>query len=136
MTESVLVRAKAGDSDAFRALTGPYRRQLQMHCYRILGSSQDAEDILQETLLSAWLALDRFDGRSLKAWLYRIATNRCLNYLRDADRRPKSAGTTEAGELFASATRSDEPRWIEPYPDALIDDIVQGPEARYDSREA
>src|SRR5271165_5956437 len=88
MTDA-LALAQAGDSDAFRELTDPYRRELHVHCYRILGSFQDAEDLLQETLLSAWQALDRFDGRSLRAWLYRIATNRCLNYVRDNARRPK-----------------------------------------------
>src|SRR5881227_252047 len=91
MTDSVLARAQFGDSDAFAELTDPYRLELHMHCYRILGSFQDAEDLLQETLLSAWQALDRFDGRSLRAWLYRIATNRCLNYLRDTSRRPQVA---------------------------------------------
>ena len=83
MTDS-LARARAGDSDAFRELTDPYRRELHVHCYRILGSLQDAEDVLQEVLMSAWRALERFDGRSLRAWLYRIATNRCLNFLRPA----------------------------------------------------
>src|SRR5277367_1990095 len=92
MTDSVLARALAGESDAFAELTDPYRRELHVHCYRILGSFQDAEDLLQETLLSAWQALDRFDGRSLRAWLYRIATNRCLNYLRDSSRRPQVTG--------------------------------------------
>jgi RNA polymerase sigma-70 factor (ECF subfamily) len=136
MNESMLVRAKSGDSDAFRELTDPYRRELQVHCYRILGSIQDAEDVLQETLLSAWLAMDRFDGRSLRAWLYRIATNRCLNYLRDASRRPKPARAINAPEPFAKASRSDEPWWLEPYPDVLIDDVSLGPEARYDARES
>jgi len=136
MTGSTLARAQAGDSDAFRELTDPYRRELHVHCYRILGSFQDAEDVLQETLLSAWQAIDRFDGRSLRAWLYRIATNRCLNYLRDASRRPKAANPPKAGSPFADATTSDEPWWLEPYPDALIDDVALGPEARYDARES
>ena len=92
MTDSVLARAKFGESEAFAELTNPYRRELHVHCYRILGSFQDAEDLLQETLLSAWQALDGFDGRSLRAWLYRIATNRCLNYLRDSSRRPQVTG--------------------------------------------
>ena len=136
MTDATLARARAGDSDAFSELTDPYRRELQVHCYRILGSFQDAEDLLQETLLSAWQALDRFDGRSLRAWLYRIATNRCLNYLRDASRRPKVANMSESRFSFDEATPSDEPWWLEPYPDAFIDDVDLGPEARYDARES
>jgi RNA polymerase sigma-70 factor (ECF subfamily) len=131
-----LARARAGDNDAFRELTDPYRRELHVHCYRILGSFQDAEDLLQETLLSAWQALDRFDGRSLRAWLYRIATNRCLNYLRDTSRRPKVATMPESGSPFAEAIPSDEPSWLEPYPDALMVDVALGPEARYDARES
>jgi RNA polymerase sigma-70 factor (ECF subfamily) len=129
-------RAQAGDSDAFRELTAPYRRELHVHCYRILGSFQDAEDLIQETLLSAWQALDRFDGRSLRAWLYRIATNRCLNYLRDTSRRPKVATMPESGSPLAEAIPSDEPWWLEPYPDSLMDDLALGPEARYDARES
>ena len=82
---TTLDRARAGDGDAFEALLEPHRRELLVHCYRILGSLQDAEDVLQEVLMSAWRALERFDGRSLRAWLYRIATNRCLNFLRDRD---------------------------------------------------
>jgi RNA polymerase sigma-70 factor (ECF subfamily) len=136
MTESVLARAQAGDSDAFQDLVDPYRRELHVHCYRILGSFHDAEDVLQETLLSAWQALDRFDGRSLRAWLYRIATNRCLNYLRDTSRRPKTTTVAESRKPFADAAHSDEPWWLEPYPDALIDDVEPGPEARYDTRES
>ena len=136
MTDVTLARARAGDSKAFSELTDPYRRELQVHCYRILGSFQDAEDLLQETLFSAWQALDRFDGRSLRAWLYRIATNRCLNYLRAASRRPKVANMSESRFSFDEATPSDEPWWLEPYPDAFMDDVDLGPEARYDARES
>src|ERR1700704_4340109 len=90
--ETTIGRARAGDEAAFRELTDPYRRELQLHCYRILGSVQDAEDLLQETLLAAWRGLDKFEGRSsFRAWLYRIATNRCLNALRDSERRPIEA---------------------------------------------
>ena len=89
MTEATLERARAGDEQAFQALTDPYRRELQLHCYRILGSVQDAEDLVQETLLAAWRGLADFEGRaSVRSWLYRIATNRCLNALRDGARRP------------------------------------------------
>ena len=136
MTDSVLARAQSGDSDAFAELTNPYRRELHVHCYRILGSFQDAEDLLQETLLSAWQGLDRFDGRSLRAWLYRIATNRCLNYLRDSSRRPQVTTAADSGSVFAGAPHSDEPWWIEPYPDALTEAVEPGPEARYDARES
>ena len=90
MTEQTLARARAGDEDAFRELTDPYRRELQVHIYRIVGSAQDAEDLLQETLLAAWRGLERFEGRaSLRAWLYRIATNRSLDALRASRRRPE-----------------------------------------------
>ena len=90
MTDLTLSRAQTGDEQAFRELTDPFQRELQLHCYRILGSVQDAEDMLQETLLAAWRGLGQFEGRaSLRAWLYRIATNRCLNALRDGARRPR-----------------------------------------------
>src|SRR5215211_2731666 len=89
VTAATLARARAGDEVAFRALTDPHRRELHVHCYRILGSVQDAEDVLQETMLAAWRGLAEFEGRaSLRSWLYRIATNRCLNALRDSGRRP------------------------------------------------
>jgi DNA-directed RNA polymerase specialized sigma24 family protein len=84
-----LALARAGDGAAFGELVEPYRRELQLHCYRILGSLQDAQDVLQETLLAAWRGLEGFQERaSVRAWLYRIATNRCLNALRDRGRRP------------------------------------------------
>ena len=135
---TALVRARAGDAEAFRELTDPYRRELQLHCYRVLGSVQDAEDMLQETLLAAWRGLDRFEERaSLRAWLYKIATNRCLNSLRDSSRRPALAAWP--GSPPPEPTRRAEPLWLQPYPDALLDDLpdaAPGPEARYESREA
>jgi len=107
-------RARAGDGEAFRELVEPYCGELQTHCYRILGSVQDAEDVLQEALLAAWPSIGQFDGRSLRAWLYRIATNRCLNYLRDESRRPRSAGRPDLGSRMTRPVRSDEPWWLEP----------------------
>ena len=135
MTDERLTLARAGDGNAFEELVGPYRRELQVHCYRILGSVQDAEDVLQEVLLAAWQSLAGFDGRSLRAWLYRIATNRCLNYLRDASRRPEGTSADFTAQ-FVGASPSDEPWWLEPYPDALIDEVTPGPEARYETRES
>jgi RNA polymerase sigma factor (sigma-70 family) len=121
---TALARAQAGDGEAFRELTDPYRHELQLHCYRILGSVQDAEDMLQETLLAAWRGLDAFEERSsMRSWLYKIATNRCLNALRDSGRRPQTA----AGSVFLSPppepTRRGEPLWLQPYPDALLEDL-------------
>jgi len=136
MIETALARARAGDGEAFRELVEPYRGELQAHCYRILGSVQDAEDVLQEALLAAWRSIGQFDGRSLRAWLYRIATNRCLNYLRDESRRPRSAGLAGLGPGMTQPVRSGEPWWLEPYPDVLIGDVTPGPEARYDARES
>ena len=92
MPDDLLQRAREGDREAFAALVEPHRGELQLHCYRMLGSLQDAEDALQETLLSAWIGLSGFEGRSsVRTWLYRIATNRCLNVLRSSSRRPVSA---------------------------------------------
>src|ERR1700684_1348583 len=89
VTTDLIARARTGDGEAFRELTEPHRRELQVHCYRMLGSLQDAEDICQDTLLAAWQGLGRFEGRaSIRTCLYRIATNRCLNALRSASRRP------------------------------------------------
>ena len=105
MSYSALSRARAGDEHAFAALTDPYRRELQLHCYRILGGVQDAEDALQETLLSAWRALESFEERSsLRAWLYRIATNRCLNMLRDSAKRPADGAGAQTRPLAAGGT--------------------------------
>ena len=137
MTQSTLSRARAGDEDAFRELIDPYRRELQLHCYRILGSLQDAEDAVQETLLAAWRGLDGFEGRaSLRAWLYRIATNRCLNALRGRSRRPQ--GVPSMAEP-PEPTRMAEPMWLEPYPDALLEGVADdrpGPDVRYETTES
>jgi RNA polymerase sigma-70 factor (TIGR02960 family) len=135
--ETTLARARAGDADAFRELTEPHRRELHVHCYRIVGSLEDAEDLVQETLLAAWRGLDRFEERaSLRAWLYRIATNRCLNALRATGRRPR--------EVYAMVeppepTHRAEPSWLDPYPDSLLDgipDAAPGPDARYETTES
>src|SRR5258708_5315632 len=93
VTAGTLARARAGDEQAFRELTDPYRGELLAHCYQILGSVADAEDMLQETLLAAWRGLTGFEGRSsVRAWLHRIAVNGCLNALRDRRRRPGAGG--------------------------------------------
>src|SRR5262245_23879783 len=89
LAADLMSKARAGDGDAFRELTEPHHRELQVHCYRMLGSVQDAEDALQDTLLAAWQGLGGFAERSsLRTWLYKIATNRCLNARRAASRRP------------------------------------------------
>jgi RNA polymerase sigma-70 factor (TIGR02960 family) len=139
VTADLMTRARAGDGDAFRDLTEPHRRELQVHCYRMLGSFQDAEDALQDTLLAAWQGLDGFEGRaSIRTWLYRIATNRCLNALRSASRRPAKEWSNPDVEP-PEPTHLGEVVWLEPYPDALLDgapDVPLGPEARYEQTEA
>jgi RNA polymerase sigma-70 factor (TIGR02960 family) len=139
MTTGLLDRARRGDGDAFGQLVEPYRRELQVHCYRILGSAADAEDALQETLLSAWQGLAGFEGRaSVRAWLYRVATSRCLDAIRSASRRPRLSSPTPDVSL-PEPTRLGEVLWLEPYPDVLLQepaDSSLGPESRYESREA
>jgi RNA polymerase sigma-70 factor (TIGR02960 family) len=134
-TDRMLARARAGDGDAFRDLTDPYRRELQLHVYRIVGSADDAEDLVQETLLGAWRGLEQFQGRaSVRAWLYRIATNRSLDALRASRRRPEQRMTD-----VPEPTRRAEPIWLEPFPDVLLEGIpdqAPGPEARYEAKEA
>jgi RNA polymerase sigma-70 factor (TIGR02960 family) len=135
--DAKLARARAGDQQAFRELMEPRRRELQLHCYRVLGSVQDAEDVVQETLLAAWRSLDAFQGRaSVRSWLYRIATNRCLNALRAESRRPRKVQSM-ADPL--EPTRRIDPMWLEPYPDVLLEDMPdrsEGPAARYEARES
>jgi len=134
---SQLEQARNGDQHAFDVLVSPYRAELQVHCYRMLGSLQDAEDVVQETLLAAWTGLAGFEGRSsVRTWLHRIATNRCLNHRRSAQRRPQP-GPPPPGA--PAPTRLGEVPWLQPFPDSLLEGLPDGrpgPEARYESREA
>ena len=140
MTMDLLARARAGDEASFAELVAPYRRELHVHCYRILGSVQDAEDAVQETLVSAWRNLGGFRQRSsLRTWLYQIATNRCLSMLRADSRRPRIAPPLPEATLPEPTGAGDAPPWLEPYPDVLLDHLVDqrpGPEARYETTEA
>jgi RNA polymerase sigma-70 factor (ECF subfamily) len=128
------------DEAAYRSRVEPYRAELLAHCYRMLGSAQDAEDALQDALTSAWRALPRFEGRSsLRSWLYTIATNACLKLI---ERRPKRVLPIDYGPATdphdAPADALLERVWVEPYPDAPLglDASVAGPEARYEQRES
>ena len=138
-THDLITRARAGDDAAFGELAQPYRRELQVHCYRMLGSFQDAEDALQDTLVSAWQGLGRFEERaSLRSWLYRIATNRCLNARRSASRR-KAKEWDVPGVEPPEPTRLGEVPWLQPYPDSHLEgaiDLSAGPEARYEQTES
>ncbi len=138
-TAELVAKARAGDDRAFRELTDPHRRELQVHCYRMLGSLQDAEEACQETLLSAWQGLAGFEGRaSLRTWLYRIATNRCLDARRAAGRRPPKAWDVP-GVVPPEPTRLGEVVWLEPFPEVPAEGAVElplGPEARYEQRES
>ena len=139
MTTEVLARARAGDQDAFRQLTEPHRRELQAHCYRILGSAQDAEDAVQETLLAAWRGLGGFEERSsVRTWLYRVATNRCLNALRDGPRRPPFTETVPPTVMWPEPSRLSEVVWLEPFADFTLDDVADPAlgRTRYEAREA
>ena len=139
-TTDLITRARDGDDNAFRDLVEGHSHELQVHCYRILGSLQDSEDALQETLVSAWRNLGEFDQRSsLRTWLYKIATNRCLSMLRAASRRPRIAPPPPDAALPEPTGAGDAPPWLEPYPDVLLDHLVDqrpGPEARYETTEA
>jgi RNA polymerase sigma-70 factor (ECF subfamily) len=138
-TADLIARARAGDGEAFRALTAPHHRELQVHCYRMLGSVQDAEDALQETLLASWQGLGGFEGRaSIRTWLYRIATRTCLNARRSAGRR-RAREWDMPGVRPPEPTRLGDVPWLEPCPGALVRaalDVPAGPEARYEQSEA
>jgi RNA polymerase sigma-70 factor (ECF subfamily) len=116
-----LVRARDGDGEAFRRLTAPHHRELHLHCYRMLGSFQDAEDALQDTLLSAWQAIGRFEGRSsVRTWLYSIATNRCLNFRRSASSR-RAKEWNVPGVFPPEPSRMGDIVWLQPYPNSSLD---------------
>ena len=136
--DALLNRARSGDADAFTELVGPHRRELHVHCYRMLGSFDDADDAVQETLLAAWRGLTTFQARaSVRTWLYRVATNTCLNLVRAASRRPQM---TEPLPATAPApTGSEKVTWLQPYPDTLLDALpgdAPGPDACVEQNEA
>jgi RNA polymerase sigma-70 factor (ECF subfamily) len=138
VTSDLIARAQAGDEDAFRRLVDRHQRELRVHCYRILGSIEDAEDQVQETFLAAWHGITGFEARaSVRAWLFKIATNRCLDALRAARRRPAPAAAPPLG--LPEPTSSSEVIWLQPYPDVLLEELPEpapGPEARYQAKEA
>jgi RNA polymerase sigma-70 factor (TIGR02960 family) len=141
LIESELVtRARAGDPDAFAELVEGHRRELEVHCYRILGSAQDAEDTVQETFLAAWQHITGFEVRSsVRTWLYRIATNRCLDALRSARRRQSPEVTAVPVDPHPEPNATSDVMWLEPYPDLLLEgiaDATPGPDACYEAREA
>ena len=146
MSEELLEHVRRGGQSGFAEFADGYRAELLLHCYRMTGSVQDAEDLVQETLLAAWRGRDQFQGRAtVRTWLYRIATNRCLNALRDRGRRPREVPMPpeetppEETPPPPPPTRIGESVWIEPYPDALLEglpDRAAQPEARYEAREA
>jgi len=137
VTADLIDLARAGDGEAFRQLVGPYERELQVYCYRMLGSVQDAEDAMQDALLAAWQGIAGFEGRaSVRTWLYRVTTSRCLNVRRSARRRQ---GTMPPGPPPPEPTRLGEVTWLEPCPDDLLEGLPAagpGPEASYEAREA
>jgi RNA polymerase sigma-70 factor (ECF subfamily) len=135
----ILQAAQNGDQDAFAQLIEPHRRELHAHCYRMLASVHDAEDALQDAFLRAWKALPKFDGRMFRAWLYKIATNTCLDALAKRSKRVLPVDYGPASDPLAGpAEPLVETVWIEPYPDENLglEDGLAGPEARYEQRES
>ena len=136
---ALLDAARRGDSHQFGELTEPYRRELQVHCYRILGSLQEAEDMVQETMLKAWKRLNTYEGRaSFRAWLYKIATNTCLDHLdQQRSRRLLPPSTRPASDPTSVLPPVGEATWLEPFPDEWLQDIAAvNPEARYTDSES
>lgn len=140
--DEALASALAGDQQAFERLAEPYRRELLAHCYRMLGSAQEAEDLVQETMLRAWRRLETYAGRAtFRAWLYRIATNACLDALDQRARRFLPTAAYAASEVGAPIQPPVlEPVWLEPFPDDWLGDAESSaranPEARYTARES
>jgi RNA polymerase sigma-70 factor (ECF subfamily) len=138
VNSDLIAHAQAGDEEAFRHLVDRHQRELEVHCYRLLGSSQDAEEAVQDTFLAAWHGITGFEARaSVRTWLFGIATNRCLDALRAARRRPAVSVAPPPGHL--EPTSSSELVWLQPYPDVLLEELPEptpGPEARYEVREA
>lgn len=139
---TLLALARDGNQVAFHRVSAPYRKELQLHCYRMLGSFHDAEDLVQETFLRAWRGIERFEGRvSFRAWLYRIATNACLNAIasRKSTRRLLSESYGPPSFDMPGSEPATEVAWLSPYPDSVLEgiaDTAPGPEARYEMREA
>ena len=139
---ALLASAKGGDRQAFQQLTERHWRELHVHCYRMLGSFHDAEDLVQETLLRAWRGLQGFDGRaSTRYWLYRIATNACLNALAARASAGRVLPETQGppSEHMPDREPASEIAWLEPYPDSALEGIADegsGPDVRYEMREA
>jgi RNA polymerase sigma-70 factor (ECF subfamily) len=139
---SLLASARSGDRAAFELLAEPHRKELQLHCYRMLGTIQDAEDLVQETLLRAWRSVERFEGRAaFRNWLYRIATNACLNALAGSasKRRVMPAMHGPPSTQMPPREPALDVPWLEPYPDGALDEAIDNalaPDARYEQREA
>ncbi len=135
---SPLPAALAGDKGAFEALTEPHRRELMTHCYRMLGSPQDAEDLVQETFLRAWRRLSTYEGRaSFRAWLYKIATNACIDALAHRPKRTLPPASYPAGGPQSPLPAPvAEPVWLEPFPDELLAPVETAPESRIEARES
>ena len=135
---NVLVKARSGDASAFELLSEPYRREVLTHCYRMMGSLEDAEDLVQETFLRAWRRLNTYEGRaSFRAWLYKIATNACLDALAHRRRRTLPTITTPpADPQQPFQPPESEPIWLEPFPDEMLAPNEASPEVRFDAHEA
>src|SRR4051794_11061922 len=139
MSDILVAAARAGDEAAFARLAEPYRHELQVHCYRMLGSIEDAEDAVQETYLRAWARLDGFVGRApFRAWLYRIATNACLDALRRRKSRGWPTQLAGPGDPHDYRLEAIDVPWLQPYPDRLLEASAPSdtePEAAVTSKE-